>query len=122
MKEGVQAYYRVTVSGHANCLLLPPDETQATDIGNDITSGIVTDYVKYLGKGFVLLISTGRAIDSNSGLSWGMATEGWYWALWKNMSQNRTYFYWTDESDNTPTVSWAGNQFRMRARLVHDVN
>ena len=122
MKEGVQAYYRVTVSGHANCLLLPPDETQATDIGNDITSGIVTDYVKYLGKGFVLLISTGRAISYSTNFSWGMATEGWYWALWKNMSQNRTYFYWTVESDNTPTVSWNGNQIRMRARLVHDVN
>lgn len=120
MNAGVKAYYKVTVSGHANCLLLPPDETQATDIGNDITSGIVTDYVKYLGKGFVLLISTGRATASSSGLDWGMATQGWYWALWNYMSTNRTYFLWT--TDSNPDVTHAGNQFRMRARLVHDVN
>ena len=120
MNDGVQPYYRVNVSGHANCLLLPPDETLSTDIGEDITSGTVTDYVKYLGKGFVLLISTGKAQYSNNKLSWGSASQGWYWALWKNMSQNRTYFYWTDS--NTPTVSWASVQFRMRVRYVHDVN
>ena len=119
MNEGVQPYYRVNVSGHANCLLLPPDETLSTDIGEDIISGTVTDYAKYLGKGFVLLISTGKATYSNSKLSWASASHGFYWALWKNMTQNRTYFNWTDS--NTPTVSWATNEFRMRVRYVHDV-
>ena len=118
MNAGVQAYYRVNVSGHANCLLLPPDETQSTDIGADLTSGTVTDYAKYLGKGFVLLISTGRALYSST-LSWGYASQGWYWALWKNMSNNRTYFCWIDSG--TPTVSWATNEFRMRVRYVRDV-
>ena len=119
MNSGVKPYYRVTVAGHANCLLLPPDETESTDIGEDITSGTVNDYAKYLGKGFVLLISTGRGLYQN-GYSWSLASQGWYWALWKNMSQNRTYFSWTDSG--TPVVSWASNQFRMRVRYVRDVN
>lgn len=119
MNSGVSAYYRATVSGNVNYLLLPPDETQSADIGDDLTSGNVTNYAKYLGKGFVLLMRTGRAIANSSGLSWGINTEGWYWALWNNMSNNRTYFYWTDSG--TPCVSWAGNQFRMRVRYVRDV-
>ena len=119
MNTGVSAYYRVTVSNHANCLLLPPDETSLTDIGEDLTSGSVTNYAKYLAKGFVLLISTGRATYSAQGLKWASATQGWYWALWNNMGRNRTYFNWTDS--NTPVVDWAGSQYRMRVRYVHDV-
>lgn len=121
MKSGVNPYYRVTVSGHANCLLLPPDETQASDIEEDLTSGTVTDYAKYFGKGFVLLISTGRATYGNTSSTrkWEKDTEGWYWALWHKMGTNRTYFSWG--TSNTPAVSWAGNQFRMRVRYVHDV-
>jgi len=123
MNSGVDPYYWVTVSNHANCLLLPPDETQASDIGEDLASGAVTDYTKYLGKGFVLLISTGRATYQNK-LSWGMDAQGFYWALWNNMSRNRTYFYWklnSDGSHSGPEVSWATSQFRMRVRLIHDV-
>ena len=119
MNSGVSAYYRATVSGKANCLLLPPDEAQATDIEDDLISGTVTDYAKYLGKGFVLLIGTGRALYSSNKLSWGMESQGFYWALWNNMSRNRTYFYWSDS--NNPYVTWASNQFRMRVRYVRDV-
>lgn len=119
MNSGVSAYYRATVSGKANCLLLPPDEAQATDIEDDLKTGNVTDYAKYLGKGFVLLIGTGRALYSSNKLSWGMESKGFYWALWNNMSRNRTYFYWSDS--NTPSVTWASNQFRMRVRYVRDV-
>ena len=123
MNGGVNPYYRVTVSGHENCLLLPPDETQPSDIGDDITSGSVTNYTKYLGKGFVLLISTGRATwgAKTSQRKWGLDAQGWYWALWHKMGTNRTYFYWTNDNANTPAVSWAANQFRMRVRYVHDV-
>jgi hypothetical protein len=120
MNSGVAPYYRVTVAGHVNCLLLPPDETQASDIGEDITSGTVTDYTKYLGKGFVLLISTGRATYSNSKLFWSLDTEGWYWALWNKMSTNRTYFQWKNDA-NIPVVGWGSSQFRMRVRLIHDL-
>lgn len=119
MNTDVSAYYRVSVSGHANCLLLPPDEAVSTDIGDDIKSGTVTDYAKYLGKGFVLLISTGRATVSSNKFSWGSATQGWYWALWNNMGRNRTYFSWTVSA--APTVTWATSQFRMRVRFVLDV-
>ena len=120
MNSDVAPYYRVTVAGHANCLLLPPDETHASDIGEDITSGTVTDYAKYLGKGFVLLISTGRALYWMNKYTWSMDKQGWYWALWHKMGTNRTYFQWYDDT-STPAVTWASNQFRMRVRYVRDV-
>ena len=81
MESNVKAYYRVTVSSHPNCLLLPPDETQASDIGEDLTSGTVTDYAKYIGKGFVLLISTGRATVIPQKTTWASNDQGWYWAF-----------------------------------------
>ena len=67
----------------------------------------------------MLLINTGRAVVISEA-TWSMTSEGWYWALWNNMSQNRTYFYWAADS-STPSVTWAGNQFRMRVRYVRDV-
>ena len=119
MNNDVDAFYRVIVPNHGNCLLLPPDETQSSDIGDDIRSGSVSDYTKYLGKEFVFLMRTGRGIYTNSGISWGMTSQGWYWALWNKMGTNRTYLYWTESA--TPAVTHIGNQVRMRVRLVHDV-
>ena len=48
MKTGVAPYYRVNIPGHLNCLLLPPDETASSEIGSDLSSGNVTDYIKSL--------------------------------------------------------------------------
>ena len=122
MNTGVNAYYKVSASNLTYCLLLPPDETVLTDEEKaELEGGSVgNNYAKYLGKGFVLLIKTGRALYSTK-LSWGMTSQGWYWALWDNMGNNRTYFYWKEDT-TIPTVSWAGNQFRMRVRYVRDVN
>ena len=72
MNTGVAPYYRVTIPGHQYCLLLPPDETLSSAIESDLTSGTVTDYVKYLGKGFVLLVNTNRGTYGNNKWSWGV--------------------------------------------------
>lgn len=121
MSSGVAPYYKVTIGNHQYCLLLPPDEAKSTDIGDDLTSGNVTDYGKYLGKGFVLLMNTNRILYS-SNFQWGdntVARQGWYWTIRNNNSSSRFYFYWTDS--NTPVVDWGGNQWRLHARYIRDV-
>ena len=45
---------KVTIDGKC-CLLLPPDQTSNVDL----PSGTVTDYLKYIARGFVLLTKTG---------------------------------------------------------------
>jgi hypothetical protein len=119
MKSGVSAYYRVTIPGHQYCLLLPPNETLADDIEEDLTSGTVDDYLKYIAKGFVLLMNTGKAQYWNGELLWGESEQGWYWAVWNNMSENRSRFSWTGSS--TPQVSWGAPQLRLHVRYMHDV-
>ena len=120
MNSGVNGYYKVTIPGHEYCLLLPPDETVSTDIGNDLTSGNVTDYAKYLGKGFVLLFNTNRAIYGGTPAKWSwgsttIAKQGFYWTVYNG--SNRYYFTWPD----TPGVDWASNRMRNHIRLVRDV-
>ncbi|MBO4692031.1 MAG: hypothetical protein J5604_04565 [Bacteroidales bacterium] len=120
MSVGVDRYYKITIPGHLYCLLLPPDETQASDIGSDISSGTVTDYLKYIGKGFVLLYNTGTASYSG-GWKWNnssdfRADQGYYWT-WYNTS-NRYYFTWPDAG---PKVDWGSNRMRNHIRYVHDV-
>lgn len=115
MNTGVSAYYKVTISGHQNCLLLPPDETVSSDIEEDLTSGTVTDYVKYLGKGFVLLMG-----DTSKGLyskkwSWSSTDrKGYYWAV--RDSRNRYYF-----ETSTPVSDFVSNRLRIHIRYVHNV-
>ena len=121
MNSGVAAYYKVTISGHQYCLLLPPDETLSTDIGDDLTSGEVTDYAKYLGKGFVLLFNTNRGNYASNKWSWGGSTssyakQGFYWTIYN--SSNRYYFTWPDAG---PKVDWGANRMRNHVRYVHDV-
>ncbi len=120
MNEGVERYYKVTIPGHQYCSLLPPDETLSSDIGEDLISGTVSDYINYLGKGFVLLFNTNRAIYSKS-WSWGSSTssytqQGWYWT-WYN-SSSRYYFTW---SSSGPACSYMSNRMRNHIRYVHDV-
>ena len=121
MNSGVERYYKVTISGHQYCLLLPPDETQSSDIGEDLTSGNVTDYAKYLGKGFVLLFNTNRGSYASNKWSWGSSTssyakQGWYWTVYN--SSNRYYFTWPDAG---PKVDWGSNRMRNHIRYVHNV-
>lgn len=123
MNSGVARYYKVTIPGHQYCLLLPPDETLSTDIGDDLTSGAVEDYAKYLGKGFVLLFNTTRATYSGSSPKWkwtsttsDYAKQGYYWAIYD--SRNRYYFTWPDKG---PTIDWEATRQRDHIRYVRDV-
>jgi hypothetical protein len=119
MKSGVNPYYRVAISGHQYCLLLPPNETRADDIEDDLTSGTVNDYLKYIAKGFVLLMNTGKGVWAHD-FSWGDNEEGWYWALWKDMNTNRLRFSWT--GSGVPIVYISSQQLRLHARYMHDVD
>lgn len=120
MNDGVARYYKVTIPDHQYCLLLPPDEAQSTDIGDDLTSGNVTDYAKYLGKGFVLLFNTNRGsysgkwkwADANS----SYAKYGWYWTIYN--SQQRFYFIWPDSG---PKVDFDASRKRNHVRYIREV-
>ena len=112
------SYYRVNVAGHSNCLLLLPDETVLTsDEKTELMSGSIgADYAKYLGKGFVLLVSTGYANVVSGNFSWLSSSEGWYWS-YRN-SSNRYYFKWTNSG--VPFADFFANQARMRVRLINN--
>ncbi len=121
MSDNVARYYKVTIPGHQYCLLLPPDETQSADIGEDLTAGEVTDYAKYIGKGFVLLFNTNRATYGSNKFSWGAATsnlakQGFYWAIYNG--SNRYYFTWPDAG---PAVDWGITRMRNHIRYVRNV-
>lgn len=117
MNLGVSPYYKITVNGHSKCLLLPPDEATSVDIGSDITDGSVgTDFVKYLGKGFVILMDAkvGDYIGTKKTVEWKS-----YYGYWQYYNHdNRYYLKWA--SDTNPVVI-QGYQHRMHARLVHDI-
>lgn len=112
MATGVNRYYRASINGSA-CLLLPPDETQDTDV----ESLDAANYLKYLKKGFVLLTKTNVY---NNG--WGSlyANAGIY------KVQQKTRFLYFDGSTN-PTFksnivsSSAANNAKSRVRLLHTV-
>ena len=57
MDAGVARYYKVTIN-EMTCLLLPPDRTESSDLDGLTNGATVTDYLKYIGKGFVLLTKT----------------------------------------------------------------
>ena len=121
MNAGVNRYYKVTIPGHQYCLLLPPDETQSTDIEDDLSSGSVTNYGKYLAKGFVLLFNTNRGLYASNKWSWGgstssIAKQGWYWTVYNG--SNRYYFTWPNAG---PKVDWGSNRMRNHIRYIRDV-
>ena len=123
MNDGVAAYYRVTIPGHQYCLLLPPDETKSANIGTDLASGNVTDYAKYLGKGFVLLMNTNRATYGGSPHNWSWGTaggtfdkQGHYWTI---RDSDQRYYFRTKES-GAPDVYWMANQMRNHIRYVRN--
>jgi hypothetical protein len=116
--NGVNRYYKVTVGSHANCLLLPPDEAVAGDIATDLPSGPVTDYLKYLAKGFVLLMDAKQGTFTDKKISWSNSYYA-YWTVYDNKT-NRKQLQWT--STRNPDVNWPTNQFRLHVRLIHDAN
>ena len=94
MPAGVSRSYRVYINKSITigsvttdpvcCLLIPPDgiiltDEEKTELSNAGSSATpLTDYLKYIGKGFVLLTRTGR-YDNNSG-TWKDtgSDDGWY--------------------------------------------
>lgn len=122
MNSGVATYYKVIIPGHQYCLLLPPDETQSSDIGDDL-SGTVTDYAKYLGKGFVLLFNTNRGVYLGGKWKWGSTSgsasalsAGFYWCEY--FSSNRIYFTWDTD---TPATTLSASRMRNHIRYIRDI-
>ena len=125
MNTGVEPYYKAQVGSNKYCVLLPPDETKVGDIGDDLTSRLVTDYVKYIAKGFVILMNT-NCKDQNS--VWGSSNlrrqGGYYWTNFSDGPINKTIFYWYGSSiDNTPTTLKSSSEYHcLHVRLVQDVD
>ena len=119
MKTGVNPYYKVQVGSNIYCVLLPPDETTSSDISDDLTTQ-VTDYVKYIAKGFVILMNT----NYNSG-GWSTTNRGkqggYYWTNRPASPADRTLFYWTNTSNPT-TINASSAYHCLHVRYVRDVD
>lgn len=114
----VKPCYHVQI-GSDKCLLVPPDETVESDLDGLNSGTTITDYVKYLGKGFVLLMNTGQAYLSGTKWRTLYTQNGNYWIIFDN-EHSRKYVTWS--YNNTPNWNANGNQpLRMRARYVRDV-
>ena len=126
----VSLYYKVHINTTALgdrywCYLLPPDETKASDIGEDLTSGIVTDYLKYIAKGFVLLMDTEHSYRLSSS-----ATASW---TYKSRADKHSGYYQVGYTSGSKTyisfgsdgpVQNSGNngyEYRIHTRYIHDV-
>ena len=114
----VKPCYHVQI-GSDKCLLVPPDETVESDLDGLNSGTTITDYVKYLGKGFVLLMNTGQAYLSGTKWRTLYTQNGNYWIIFDNV-HSRKYVTWS--YNNTPDWNSNGNSpLRMRARYVRDV-
>lgn len=116
----VKPCYHVQI-GSNYCLLIPPDETVESDLDGLISGTTISDYAKYLGKGFVLLMNTGHAVYYTSTKKWSklQSQYGFYWIIFDN-AHSRKFVTWS--YNNTPDWNANGNsQLRMRARYVRDV-
>ena len=134
----VSLYYKVHINttelgDRYWCYLLPPDQTTADDIEADLKnykSGTeyyeVTDYLKYIAKGFVLLMDTEHSyrLSSSSTAKWTYKSRsdkhsGYYQSGYVNTS--KTYF---DFGANGPNYNAMNNgyEYRIHTRYIHDVN
>ena len=118
MNAGVNPYYKVQVGSYKYCVLLPPDETIASDIGDDLTTQ-VTDYVKYIAKGFVILMNTNYKSTAWSTSDRGKQG-GYYWTNRPASPADRTLFYWTN-TDNPTTINASSAYHCLHVRYVRDV-
>ncbi len=119
-EEKVKPCYHVQI-GSNYCLLIPPDETVESDLDGLISGTTISDYAKYLGKGFVLLMNTGHAVYYTGTKKWSklQSQYGFYWIIFDN-EHSRKFVTWS--YNNTPDWNANGNsQLRMRARYVRDV-
>lgn len=126
----VSLYYKVHISttelgDRYWCYLLPPDETKASDIGEDLISGTVTDYLKYIAKGFVLLMDTEHSYrtSTSSSAKWTYKSRsdthsGYYQAGY--VKTGKTYFSF-GSSGPAYNSATAGSDYRIHTRFIHDV-
>jgi hypothetical protein len=131
----VSLYYKVHINttelgDRYWCYLLPPDQTTAGDIEDDLKNykeGTdyyeVTDYIKYIAKGFVLLMDTEYSYRYSTNGTWTYKSRsdkhsGYYQAGYVNSS--KTYF---DFGANGPVYNAPvnGADYRIHTRYIHDV-
>lgn len=131
----VQLYYKVHINttelgDRYWCYLLPPDQATADDIKEDLKNykeGTnyyeVTDYLKYIAKGFVLLMDTEYSYRISTSGKWTYKSRsdkhsGYYQAGYVNSS--KTYF---DFGANGPNYNSPGNghDYRIHTRYIHNV-
>ena len=119
-EERVKPCYHVQI-GSNYCLLIPPDETVESDLDGLISGTTISDYAKYLGKGFVLLMNTGHAVYYGASKKWSKSQSqcGFYWIIFDN-AHSRKFVTWS--YNNTPDWNANGNSpLRMRARYIRDI-
>ena len=133
----VSLYYKVHINttelgDRYWCYLLPPDEATADDIKDDLKkykSGTeyyeVTDYLKYIAKGFVLLMDTEHSyrLSSSSTAKWTYKSRsdkhsGYYQAGYT--SGSKTYFSF-EETGPKQNSGNNGYEYRIHTRYIHDV-
>ncbi|MBR2153726.1 MAG: hypothetical protein IJ901_03820 [Bacteroidaceae bacterium] len=130
----VSLYYKVHINttelgDRYWCYLLPPDQaTYENDIKDDLRNYKegsdyyeVSDYLKYIAKGFVLLIDTDYSYRYSTTGNWTFKSgthTGYYQAGYHGSS--KTYFSLGSggPANNSPTM---GTDWRIRTRYIHDV-
>ena len=111
------------------CYLLPPDEaTYEDDIKNDLRNNKegtsyyeVTDYLKYIAKGFVLLMDTEYSYRLSTTGKWKYKSAthtGYYQAGYSGSS--KTYFDFGEGGPNYDAPGM-GTDYRIHTRYIHDV-
>jgi hypothetical protein len=110
------------------CYLLPPDEATYDDIEDDLRNKKggtdyyeVTNYLKYIAKGFVLLMDTdySRRYSSTGNWSYQSGTHaGYYQAGYVNSS--KTYFSFSS-SGPAYNANQMGTDQRIHVRYIHGV-
>ena len=131
----VELYYKVHINttelgDRYWCYLLPPDQTTAGDIEDDLKNfkeGTdyyeVSDYIKYIAKGFVLLMDTEHSYRTSTTGNWKYKSRsdkhsGYYQAGY--VSSGKTYF---DFGADGPNYNAPGNgtDYRIHTRYIYDV-
>lgn len=130
----VSLYYKVHINttelgDRYWCYLLPPDQaTYENDIKDDLRNYKegsnyyeVSDYLKYIAKGFVLLIDTDYSLRYTATSKWSFKSgthTGYYQAGY--VGSSKTYFSFGSDGPvyNAPAM---GTDWRIRTRYIHDV-
>ena len=129
----VSLYYKVHIKELGDrywCYLLPPDEATADDIKDDLINfkeGTeyyeVTDYLKYIAKGFVLLMDTEHSYRTSTTGNWTYKSRsdthsGYYQSGYVNKNKPFFQFGVDGPTYNTRQMGW---DLRLHTRYIHNV-